>query len=149
MWDLGCGMWDVGCGIWDLGFGIWDLGFAFGIVLKLSRPVQRIVEGQPLPANGGCQHFKKSLRWLRFKCCGRAFPCPICHELDGTFCCRSSHLTRFSWPSPAHAAGTESVNSPPPSPSFTQIACAALVARVATACIACSTHRCCDVTPML
>ena len=36
--------------------------------------------GSPLPQNGACKHFKKSLRWLRFPCCGKAFPCPICHD---------------------------------------------------------------------
>ncbi len=30
--------------------------------------------------NGTCKHYKKSRRWLRFPCCGRAFPCDICHE---------------------------------------------------------------------
>jgi len=48
-----------------------------------KRPPQRIVAGQPLPDRGACQHFRRSLRWLRFRCCGRAFACPICHELDG------------------------------------------------------------------
>lgn len=43
----------------------------------------RIVEGQELPNLGACDHFKKSLRWLRFPCCGKAYPCPICHELGG------------------------------------------------------------------
>lgn len=33
---------------------------------------QTIVEGTALPENGACVHFKKSLRWLRFGCCGRA-----------------------------------------------------------------------------
>lgn len=47
---------------------------------KSKAPQQRITEGQPLPNQGACEHFKKSLRWLRFTCCGRAFPCPICHE---------------------------------------------------------------------
>lgn len=36
--------------------------------------------GQPLPSNGQCKHFSKSYRWLRFPCCGRAFPCPVCHD---------------------------------------------------------------------
>eukprot|EP00039_Didymoeca_costata_P011389 m.159863 g.159863 ORF g.159863 m.159863 type:complete len:637 (+) comp15159_c0_seq14:255-2165(+) len=42
-----------------------------------------LVQGQPLPENGACKHFTKSLRWMRFPCCGRAYPCPTCHELDG------------------------------------------------------------------
>jgi hypothetical protein len=32
-----------------------------------------------LPDLGKCAHFKKSRRWLRWSCCGKAFPCPICH----------------------------------------------------------------------
>merc|ERR1712060_455136 len=36
--------------------------------------------GQPLPHQGACKHFMKSYRWLRFPCCGRAFPCPECHD---------------------------------------------------------------------
>jgi hypothetical protein len=36
--------------------------------------------GRPLPERGVCEHFKKSHRWLRFPCCGLAFPCPVCHD---------------------------------------------------------------------
>ena len=36
--------------------------------------------GQPLPENGTCKHYSKSYRWLRFPCCGRAFPCDTCHD---------------------------------------------------------------------
>lgn len=36
--------------------------------------------GQPLPERGTCKHLQKSYRWLRFPCCGRAFPCPSCHD---------------------------------------------------------------------
>jgi hypothetical protein len=32
----------------------------------------KIVEGTELPNLGACDHFKKSLRWLRFPCCGKA-----------------------------------------------------------------------------
>jgi uncharacterized CHY-type Zn-finger protein len=39
--------------------------------------------GEPLPGRGSCTHFKKSFRWLRFQCCGRALPCPVCHEKSG------------------------------------------------------------------
>ncbi|KJH46532.1 hypothetical protein DICVIV_07400 [Dictyocaulus viviparus] len=38
------------------------------------------VEGQALPEFGTCKHYRKSYRWLRFPCCGKAFPCDICHE---------------------------------------------------------------------
>eukprot|EP01130_Rhizamoeba_saxonica_P017888 TRINITY_DN879_c0_g2_i1.p1 TRINITY_DN879_c0_g2~~TRINITY_DN879_c0_g2_i1.p1 ORF type:complete len:542 (-),score=120.48 TRINITY_DN879_c0_g2_i1:132-1757(-) len=36
--------------------------------------------GEPLPRNGACKHYKKSKRYLRFPCCGRAFACDICHD---------------------------------------------------------------------
>ena len=39
--------------------------------------------GTPLPLKGACTHFKKSFRWLRFPCCGRAYPCPTCHANSG------------------------------------------------------------------
>ncbi|KAK0394275.1 hypothetical protein QR680_000665 [Steinernema hermaphroditum] len=42
-----------------------------------------IVVGQPLPENGTCKHYKKSYRWLRFPCCGKTFPCDVCHEEAG------------------------------------------------------------------
>ncbi|KAG8185484.1 hypothetical protein JTE90_019742 [Oedothorax gibbosus] len=39
-----------------------------------------IKEGAPLPQFGACKHYKKSNRWLRFPCCGRVYPCDLCHE---------------------------------------------------------------------
>ncbi|XP_019623791.1 PREDICTED: uncharacterized protein LOC109469677 isoform X2 [Branchiostoma belcheri] len=39
-----------------------------------------IQEGLPLPSNGICKHYKKSFRWLRFPCCGRTYPCDVCHD---------------------------------------------------------------------
>ncbi|KAL4442998.1 hypothetical protein ABPG77_008489 [Micractinium sp. CCAP 211/92] len=36
--------------------------------------------GQPLPDRGTCRHYRHSYRWLRFPCCGRRFPCDLCHE---------------------------------------------------------------------
>jgi len=39
-----------------------------------------IKEGSPLPDQGTCKHYKKSYRWLRFPCCGKVYPCDICHE---------------------------------------------------------------------
>jgi hypothetical protein len=39
-----------------------------------NKVTQRpITEGQNLPDLGKCKHFKKSRRWLRFSCCGKAF----------------------------------------------------------------------------
>ena len=45
----------------------------------------RYPAGRPLPERGACSHFKQSYRWLRFPCCGLAFPCPECHD------CAQSH----------------------------------------------------------
>jgi len=36
--------------------------------------------GEALPKNGTCSHYRKSFRWFRFPCCGRSFPCDICHD---------------------------------------------------------------------
>jgi len=45
-----------------------------------SDPRQQAIRlGHPLPNMGACSHFKKSFKWYRFACCGRAFPCPQCH----------------------------------------------------------------------
>ena len=40
-----------------------------------------LTPGAPLPALGACRHYAHSHRWLRFPCCGRLFPCDVCHEL--------------------------------------------------------------------
>ncbi|KAF4671128.1 hypothetical protein FOZ61_005350 [Perkinsus olseni] len=40
----------------------------------------RIVPGKPLPKNGTCKHYRHSYRWLRFPCCGMAYPCDQCHD---------------------------------------------------------------------
>ena len=40
----------------------------------------KFVKGQPLPDSGTCKHYKNSHRWIRFPCCGRAFPCDVCHD---------------------------------------------------------------------
>ena len=39
-------------------------------------------KGSNLPLNGTCEHYKKSFRWLRFPCCGKAYPCDTCHDLQ-------------------------------------------------------------------
>ncbi|KAL8305845.1 hypothetical protein RB597_003471 [Gaeumannomyces tritici] len=38
--------------------------------------------GEPLPARGACEHYRKSYRWFRFSCCDRVFPCDRCHDAD-------------------------------------------------------------------
>ena len=48
--------------------------------------------GQPLPRNGACDHYTKSMRWLRFPCCGRAYPCDVCHGAYGYACLHSMPL---------------------------------------------------------
>lgn len=39
-----------------------------------------IIPGKPLPKHGACSHYSKSFRWFRFPCCGRVYPCDLCHE---------------------------------------------------------------------
>ncbi|XP_071771683.1 uncharacterized protein LOC139924521 [Centroberyx gerrardi] len=41
-----------------------------------------VQKGKSLPEKGTCKHFKQSNRWLRFPCCGRAYPCDVCHDED-------------------------------------------------------------------
>merc|ERR1719396_134951 len=49
-----------------------------------ADPRQQLIKlGSPLPQMGACKHFKKSFKWYRFACCGRAFPCPECHVESG------------------------------------------------------------------
>lgn len=46
-------------------------------VKKIHKVVQ---EGKPLPLFGTCVHYKKSLRWFRFSCCHKLYPCDDCHN---------------------------------------------------------------------
>ena len=46
-------------------------------VKKFDRVIQ---EGKELPDFGACKHYKFSLRWFRFSCCNKVFPCDICHD---------------------------------------------------------------------
>merc|ERR1719226_59501 len=49
-----------------------------------SDPRQQLIKlGSQLPQMGACRHFRKSYKWYRFACCGRAFPCPECHVESG------------------------------------------------------------------
>ncbi|ETL93846.1 hypothetical protein L917_08104 [Phytophthora nicotianae] len=41
---------------------------------------ETFVLGQPLPRFGACNHYRHSLRWFRFQCCSKAFPCNVCHD---------------------------------------------------------------------
>ena len=47
---------------------------------RRSEREMGIQAGRPLPENGECRHFKKSHRWMRFPCCGKAFACGECHD---------------------------------------------------------------------
>ncbi|TLD25275.1 hypothetical protein PspLS_06113 [Pyricularia sp. CBS 133598] len=38
--------------------------------------------GDPLPARGACEHYKKSYRWFRFSCCDRVSACDKCHDAE-------------------------------------------------------------------
>ncbi|CAH1797260.1 unnamed protein product [Owenia fusiformis] len=54
-------------------------------VIKVAKAVKAVKdpsvkEGKPLPDNGTCKHYKKSYRWLRFPCCGKCYPCDVCHD---------------------------------------------------------------------
>ncbi|KAI9219649.1 hypothetical protein BC828DRAFT_385642 [Blastocladiella britannica] len=51
-----------------------------------SAAAEGIVPGMPLPREGRCSHYGKSYRWFRFPCCGRAFPCDVCHSKDKPEC---------------------------------------------------------------
>eukprot|EP00002_Diphylleia_rotans_P001314 TRINITY_DN10737_c0_g1_i1.p1 TRINITY_DN10737_c0_g1~~TRINITY_DN10737_c0_g1_i1.p1 ORF type:complete len:742 (+),score=125.05 TRINITY_DN10737_c0_g1_i1:92-2317(+) len=46
--------------------------------------------GTPLPKNGTCKHYSQSYRWLRFPCCGKAFPCDDCHNEE------SDHIAEWA-----------------------------------------------------
>ncbi|EEY56539.1 uncharacterized protein PITG_10082 [Phytophthora infestans T30-4] len=41
---------------------------------------ETFILGQPLPRYGACNHYRHSLRWFRFQCCGKALPCNVCHD---------------------------------------------------------------------
>ena len=46
-------------------------------VKKYDKVIQ---EGKELPDYGACKHYKYSLRWFRFSCCNKVFPCDTCHD---------------------------------------------------------------------
>ncbi|GBG33416.1 DnaJ-like subfamily C member 2 [Hondaea fermentalgiana] len=51
--------------------------------IAVQEQARLITPGKPLPNLGICSHYGKSLRWLRFPCCGLAYPCEICHDANG------------------------------------------------------------------
>lgn len=44
------------------------------------KKAEGIIPGHPLKDQGICNHYKRSHRWLRFPCCGLAYPCDQCHD---------------------------------------------------------------------
>ena len=66
-----------------------------GPIIKPQRLIGLVV-GQPLPEKGTCKHYRKSFRWLRFPCCGKVFPCDICHDEGTTDRHKSGWATRMS-----------------------------------------------------
>lgn len=81
---------------------------------KIKKPSQSSVlkEGQPLPANGTCKHYKKSYRWLRLVLIERLESCKalvqlVLSDLDQEWYLRinkarcwnySSFLKKQTWP---------------------------------------------------
>jgi hypothetical protein len=47
---------------------------------RQNHPTVGIHPGTPLPLSGTCAHYRRSHRWFRFGCCGRAYPCDRCHD---------------------------------------------------------------------
>lgn len=45
-----------------------------------KKLVENFVLGQQLPNKGICEHYRHSFRWFRFQCCGKVFPCDVCHD---------------------------------------------------------------------
>ncbi|KAF4139411.1 CHY zinc finger [Phytophthora infestans] len=72
-------------------------GTASKVAKSSKKGAKQIVEtfvlGQPLPRNGACDHYKHSLRWFRFQCCGKAFPCDVCHDSSD---CPEANLGKFA-----------------------------------------------------
>lgn len=51
-------------------------------VKSITSKLKTLTVGQPLPRYGACDHYTKSNRWFRFQCCGKLFPCDVCHDAD-------------------------------------------------------------------
>lgn len=50
------------------------------IVKKPKKERLLLKIGEALPKGGTCEHYRLSKRWFRFPCCGKAYPCDICHN---------------------------------------------------------------------
>lgn len=69
----------------DIKFNFFEkFNFAIKDDINLDNYVKKydkiIQEGKELPDFGACKHYKHSLRWFRFSCCNKIFPCDICHD---------------------------------------------------------------------
>jgi hypothetical protein len=51
-----------------------------GASLAAAAAAAKLPQGRPLPELGTCAHYRSSHRWLRFPCCGAAWPCDVCHD---------------------------------------------------------------------
>ncbi|CAH0516996.1 unnamed protein product [Peronospora belbahrii] len=61
---------------------------------KGAKPfVEGFVLGHPLPRSGTCDHYKHSQRWFRFQCCGKSFPCDVCHDSSD---CPEANFGKFA-----------------------------------------------------
>jgi uncharacterized CHY-type Zn-finger protein len=49
-------------------------------ITHIHRKKDVIKIGTELPDKGTCRHYRKSLRWFRFPCCGSLYPCDMCHD---------------------------------------------------------------------
>lgn len=47
---------------------------------RRKKEVLGLVAGTELPRRGRCKHYSKSLRWFRFSCCQKVYPCDRCHD---------------------------------------------------------------------
>ena len=57
-------------------------------VKKYDKVIQ---EGKGLPDYGSCKHYKYSLRWFRFGCCNKLFPCDLCHDESSDHNCENAN----------------------------------------------------------
>ena len=56
-------------------------------VKKYDKVIQ---QGKELPDYGACKHYKYSLRWFRFSCCNKIFPCDLCHDESSDHNCENA-----------------------------------------------------------
>ncbi|KAI8906295.1 hypothetical protein EDD86DRAFT_58652 [Gorgonomyces haynaldii] len=62
----------------------------FVLIGQAAQTTARVMQKKPkedtsfkseiLKTQGVCQHYKNSHRWFRFPCCGKLYPCDVCHD---------------------------------------------------------------------